>query len=234
MTLDEEKRRALREFCLVRNNQEGGFGATPYLPPTIEDTYFALNILAFLGEDLPAPEKTLTFLKNKAQASLSPRLSFYLKVSFLVLGEEAPPLKTTSPRTPTLEDIFYLKKLGKLKGQKLPGLSPRPTLKELYFLSGTSCERAKPFVPYVLSSQNPDGGFGFFPGTTSFIENTYFALNFLKTFGLLPNDLEGLKNFVYLCWRKEAFARAPGGIPFLESSFYALKILAFLKKASSL
>ena len=139
----------------------------------------------------------------------------------------------TSPHSPTLEDLFYLKKLGKLEDQELPGLPPQLTLKELYFLSGLSKEKAEPFIPYVLSSQNPDGGFGFFPGTTSFIENAYFALNFLKTFGLPPKDPEGLKIFVYRCWRKEAFARSPGGIPFLESSFYALKTLEFLKEATS-
>ena len=36
------------DFVLLREKREGGFGATPKLPATIEDTFHSLKIIEFL------------------------------------------------------------------------------------------------------------------------------------------------------------------------------------------
>ena len=51
----EEIKRGVVNFVLEKEKPEGGFGATSLLPPTIEDTYFAVKILFLLGIYVVAP-----------------------------------------------------------------------------------------------------------------------------------------------------------------------------------
>ncbi len=223
--LDKKKQKAIIRFCLARLKKRGGFAATPYLPPTIEDTYFGINVLCVLKAPFPK-EETLSFLRSKGAHPLAPRLAFFLSFSLKLLGEEFKPLIQFSP-PPELEDSFFLRLLGKKVKPQKP-LSPEPTLKELFFYAHLKPRAAKRYLPYVLASQNPDGGFGFYPHTTSFLENAFFAVKYLALFGHPPRDPEGLKEYVMACFRQEAFARSPKGVPFLDATFYALEILHFI------
>ena len=220
--LDLERRQAIIDFCLARLKEEGGFAATPYLPPTIEDTRFAVKILNLLTVSFPK-EKTISFLKTKAQKPLSPRLAFFVKETLGLLGENFKPL-VSPPKDLVLEEEFYLRLLG--HPAQIPPLGPQPTVKDLYFYAELKPSVAKTYLPYVLASQNPDGGFGFYPGTTSFLENTYYAFFFLRRFGYEPREKEALHSYVLACWRREAFARSPKGVPFLDATYYALEILS--------
>ncbi len=214
----------LFDFCLLRQKDEGGFGATPYLPPTVEDTYFAVEILSLLKAPFPKKETSL-FLRKKGRSPLSPRLAYFIKRALFLLGEKdfKPALRFSSQKD--LEESYYLKLLG----QKVPPVNVLPetlTVKELYFLAFIEPTEARKFVSLVLDSQNPDGGFGFYPGSTSYLENSYYAFFFLKRLRLSPRNPKKLRNFIFSCFRKGGFARSPQGIPFLESTYQALQILS--------
>lgn len=56
-------------------------------------------------------------------------------------------------------------------------------------------ERHK-LIEYFRECQNHDGGFGFSPGTTSYMYNTYFCLNALKFLGSEPKNSENALNFI--------------------------------------
>jgi len=82
------------------------------------------------------------------------------------------------------------------------------------------------FLNKISEAQNPDGGFGFFKGTTSYMENTYYACYILYHFNLKPKMLKKLKDFILSCWNVDGgFGRNSQGISFLESTYYALWIL---------
>ncbi len=223
--LDPERCRSIARFCLARLKEGGGFAATPHLPPTIEDTRFAVKILDLLKAPFPQ-EETIAFLKAKAQRPLPPRLAFFVKETLELLGVRFRP-SVEITHTTVLEEQFYLLRLG-LRVREVPPLPASPTVKDLYLYAALRPKEAKNYVPYVLASQNPDGGFGFYPGTTSFLENTYYAFSFLRRFGYEPRDVEGLRAYVLACWRREAFARSPKGVPFLDATCYALEILVAL------
>ena len=54
-------------------------------------------------------------------------------------------------------------------------------------------------VDWLQRSQNGDGGFGFFPGTTSFIENCHAGLAALTLLAAVPVDLVNARAFVIAC-----------------------------------
>jgi hypothetical protein len=84
------------------------------------------------------------------------------------------------------------------------------------------------WLTYILEAQNPDGGFGFFKGTTSYMENSFFAYFVLKGFNLKPKSFQKLIEFVTLCKNKDGgFGRNPQGISFLSTTYYACWILKY-------
>ncbi|AEH45863.1 hypothetical protein Thein_2012 [Thermodesulfatator indicus DSM 15286] len=168
--------------------------------------------------------KTIIFLEKYIEIPLSPRLSFFLKRCLTWLGKNYDPKNIIVSQNPDLEEIYYLKFLGKRDIEIQLALSS-PTVKELYFLAELAPEKARDFIDYVKKAQNPDGGFGFFPGTTSFLENTYYAFFFLKKFDENPIYLKELKHFLFSCFRQGGFARAPQGVPFLESTYFGTSLL---------
>ena len=100
------------------------------------------------------------------------------------------------------------------------------TLEDFYYLGKIFPEVYKFSEEMVLKSQNPDGGFGFYPGTTSFMENTYYAVKILSVLGKLSAFPERLKYFIKLCHNSDGgFSRKPGGVSFPESTYQAIYIL---------
>jgi hypothetical protein len=78
-------------------------------------------------------------------------------------------------------------------------------------------------IQWVQSCQNGDGGFGFYPGTTSFMENTYCALEILSRLGSLPLRGEDCRQYLLNCQTKSGgIGRAPMSFPFIESTFHAV------------
>lgn len=241
-------------FVIQRKRQEGGFAATPLLPPTIEDTYHALKIIKDLREfalDIDYYPQEDEFLKawlykNKTITILREAKIFYqfLRVC-LICDIEIESLKQYTnllfSGIITLERIFYLVKISELIKLSLPEIKnlPIPTIvKDLWmtvYLSDKGIIREKidkkKLIKYLRECQNLDGGFGFLPGTTSYIDNTYFCLKALNFLNSEPKDTEGVLNFILFCQTKSGgFARTPKAASFLESTFYAVESLKILKR----
>ncbi|MBA2849605.1 hypothetical protein HNQ76_002007 [Thermosulfuriphilus ammonigenes] len=240
-SLSPELLEPLKDFTMAREKKTGGFGATPRLPATVEDTYYALRISHLLGFEVDQ-ETHLRYLWDQPYGHIGlASVLFKAAWSLKTLGGTIPEtlwqgLPSASPEMP-LSELSYLARLTRLleisrgptSGLKRLALDKEVrTIRDLYFLLQVigPGEKLRPLLDWVLAAQNPDGGFGFFPGTTSYLENAYFACFILKAFGLSPRQPDALGAFALSCRRKDGgFARAPGGVSFLETSWYALCIL---------
>ncbi len=68
------------------------------------------------------------------------------------------------------------------------------------------------------------------PGTTSFMENTYFGINILYYFNRLEKEVsKKALSFVLSCLNGDfGFGRNSQGISFLNTTFYGLYVLRIL------
>ncbi len=242
----EELKKEVEAFVRKREKPAGGFAATPRLPPTVEDTYFAIRTLEILAALTPETEaRTLVFLKNISEVPNQP-LVFYrwlwLLTHLKALPADLEPFfalyqkilsRTVSLTKP--EGLFALFFSGKILGKPPNSLKELArkrgfrTLADLYHLSRIIPELSTRHLSFVKASLNPDGGYGFFPHTTSFLENVYYAVRLYELSGTEPPEKEKTLFFVKRCFRKGGFARAPGGIPFLESTYYGVFLIKRLE-----
>ena len=77
--------------------------------------------------------------------------------------------------------------------------------------------------------QGPDGGFGFLPGTTSFMENCHFCLQALALLEARPRDPQGALAFITGCQTiNGGFGRRAKAAPFLDTTYHAVSSLMLL------
>lgn len=247
------------EFIEVRYKNSGGFGATRRLPATIEDTCNALQSLAAL-RDLTGQDrlmkychdrKTALFLQSRLPGrGLGPRTIFQLYAAAVLMGlafdrqEAAYTIKNSMNMSDTI-GTYYACRLAEMLDLPGPsGLAPLAwparrtchnmlmTLENRLF-NGEPLEkfRQTELVGWFKACQSPDGGFGFLPGTTSFIENTYFCLRALYLLEAGPQDAEAARQSV-TCTQTGSggFGRRGRAAPFLDSTRYALQDLVLLDK----
>jgi hypothetical protein len=261
MTLNfwEQIKKGAASFAKKREKEGGGFGATPLLPPTVEDTYFGLAILDLcqaLNEI--SKSKHLSYLSTISWQELLPEtLLYYLKAlclldgalpnskelekyldEFLAKGSSVKRLAILFSIAQILDlreqsERFSLKKVKERIAQEILRALPkeeRLTLELLYYLLSPLPEFVEKNLNFVLSSQNPDGGFGFMPGTTSFMENTYFGINILYYFNRLEKEVsKKALSFVLSCLNGDfGFGRNSQGISFLNTTYYGLSVLRIL------
>lgn len=139
-----------------------------------------------------------------------------------------------------VERVYYLIKIIKFLNLDIGPLQINldfNTVRDLYILLwiyknnfipslGVDIDR---ILTWLNRCYNPDGGFGFLPGTTSYIENTYFALRCYNLLEINPPKLLSIKEFVFSCYEgKGGFSRKPGGTVFLESSYYGVRCIKLL------
>ncbi len=236
-------------FILARYKENGGFAMTPLLPATVEDTYYAVKILNFLDE--PLPSKTPAYISSLHwDEYFLPKNLYQLAVLYQEIGKALPKerlsvlIDTFLQREELslehltflirLSGLFSFKKLKSRLCQKI-SLTQWQVLKQLFYLMHCAKE-CKLLLPKGLASwikrcQNGDGGFGFMPNTTSFLENTYYALAILNWLNEQPLRPKACLDFIRYCYlpHKGAFARSPGGVAFLESTYHALACLRLIK-----
>ena len=88
--------------------------------------------------------------------------------------------------------------------------------------------RSAKVLSWIKQCQNSDGGFGFLPNTTSYIENCHFALNIIQLLQLpYPSTrINAVKQFALSCRTKSGgFARRPDAAPFMDSTYHATAVL---------
>lgn len=240
-----------KEFILLRFKKElGGFGATPLLPPTLEDTYFGVKALYFLDKDElnNYSSQIYQFLSNYLKKSPLDLISLYRVLAILRLIGKGDLPKDLNLSGLSLEKFIVEKSALRLyslwsiathlrERKILKNIKefiknyPIKTLEDLYYIGKIDKKLWITKKDMVIKSQNGDGGFGFYPGTTSFLENTYFALKILnsaaqKEEGLIQHGLE----FVKACQNSDGgFSRKPGGISYLETTSLSIELIYTLK-----
>jgi hypothetical protein len=237
------------QYLKDREKDEGGFSFVPELYPNIEDTYSATRTLQLLKADIDRI-KTANYLKsiNWSDANF-PRIVYMLLYLHLSVGMQLPPplldlLKRDWSRFQILDAQYYSNEIWKLLNQPqkpLPSPSPfqfhrqenlQSLRKKVAVLldNGVGLDRQE-IIRWVQLSQNGDGGFGFYPGTTSYMENTYSALEILSMLHASPWQINLCQEYILNCQTKSGgFGRAPMSFPFVESTFQAIAGLLFLEE----
>ena len=235
------------QYLKDREKEGGGFSFAPELYPDLEDTYFAVRILQFLDVDVDR-NNTAKYLKNINWKEVGfPRAVYMLLYVHLSLGIELPrqlidlSVKDWSGFT-ILDAQYFSDEIRRLLHQPpspLPFVSPfrfqgHENLQTLRKKVSILLDRDIDFdreqiVRWVQLSQNGDGGFGFYPETTSYMENTYCALEILSMLGSSPVQIELCRKYILSCQTKNGgFCRAPASFPFIESTYHAVTGLLLL------
>jgi len=237
------------QYLREREKKEGGFSFAPELYPDIEDTYYAVRILEFLDVDVDR-NNTGHYLKNIDWKEVGfPRAVYMLVYLHLSLGIELPhQLIDLSSKDWSgfgiLDAQYFSDEIQKLLQQQL---KPLPSLSPFQFQSSENLQTLRKkiaillyrdinfnkqqIIRWVQLCQNGDGGFGFYPETTSYMENTYCALEILSKLGSWPVQIERCRKYILSCQTKNGgFGRAPASFPFIESTFHAVVGILLLKK----
>jgi hypothetical protein len=236
------------QYLKDREYEEGGFSFVRDLYPNGEDTYYAIRTLEFLMVD-PDRNKMANYLRSIQWKEIYfPRIVYMLLYLHLALHIELPPplvelAKKDWSRFHVLDAQYYSDKIQKLLNEPLgpiPSQSPfqfhgKDSLQSLrkrvsiLLNHGIDLEKRE-IVRWVQLCQNGDGGFGFYPGTTSFMENTYCALDILSKLNSSPQEIDVCREYILNCQTKSGgFGRAPMSFPFIESTFQAVAGLLTLE-----
>ncbi len=246
-------------FTLERKKIDGGFGATPKLPATLEDTFHALRILdaveryCGLSKDVKFDENLhsdflLRFIEKRP--NLGMKSAFQLiwcmkRCSLSAKAQKFAKKHYLSLRPQSTEGLYYALNISKLLDLKLPFRYSREELAKIVTFKGILFRRwMATFVDYTLKSglinqkaaakwirrcQNYDGGFGFLPGSTSYLENTHFGLHALVFMKEPPIDMENAARFVLGCQtRSGGFSRKADAAPFLDTTWHGVATLILL------
>jgi hypothetical protein len=236
-------------YLKAREKEEGGFSFVPDLYPDIEDTYYALRTFQLLKVDVDR-NKTAKYLENINWKEVSlPRSVYMLTYLHLTTDMEMPPPLTDLLRKDwsgfrAIDAQYYSDEIKKLLKQHL---NPLPFLSHFQFHARDNLQALRKkvsalvdhgidfdkqeIIRWVQLCQNGDGGFGFYPGTTSFTENTYCALEILSKLNSSPRETDLCREYILNCQTKSGgFGRAPISFPFIESTFHAVTGWFFLDK----
>lgn len=247
----------LMEFVQKRRQATGGYGATPQLPATIEDTFHAVAIGLVLGEDPPTPRSEPAFTAYLAQRLAAPWLGIDTTFRLLTLcrfcGLAMDAKRVRAHLTAclagdaSLAATYYVSKiardilgtepdefLGPTRPMALPArcaVDDMARYLAVRIMRAQRIEAAEELSGWLQRSQNGDGGFGFFPGTTSFIENCHAGLAALSMLGVRPIDPANARAFVISSQTADGgFARSPGAAPFLDASWHGVASLRLLEE----
>ncbi|HEB69582.1 MAG TPA: hypothetical protein ENI88_08175 [Desulfobulbus sp.] len=239
-------------FLFQRYTEEGGFATAPSLPATIEDTFYVTDILSILeqldkGLDLRSridAERLAGFIRRKydeEKSRLPLRLIYYIyRIGKNIADGPVFSTEKFACTKLTYENYFYLQELERVTAEAKENLPPlnlaRCTCKDVFFSlllvpQPDALPPVETIATWLRACQNGDGGFGFFPGTTSFLENSYYCLLALSLIEASPADPARAEQFVVSCQTGAGgFARSIVGAPFPESSWHAVNIAQRLEQ----
>ncbi len=243
------------QYLKAREKEEGGFSLTPDLYPDIEDTYCAIRTLELLHHEVDRG-KTANYLKNIDWMQVGfPRTIYMLAYLHFCLNIEFPPpltglLKRDWLKFRTLDVQFFFDEIQKLLNKPMKPFTSLHTFlfchhenlqtlrKKVSVLLNHGVDfKREEIIQWVRLCQNGDGGFGFYPGTTSFMENTYCALDILSKLNGSPIKINACREYILNCQTKSGgFGRAPMSFPFIESTFHAVAgwfLLDLMKKVEN-
>lgn len=257
-------------FVMARCKEGGGFGATPRLPATIQDTYHALNILELSRRFVPTAGGEGNLLtEDKVGAYLTASLrrlsSMGISTTYQLLWacrtagvafDHAAAETAVNARMQafaSLEEWYYGARilteiLGREPANSAGGQIINTVLNRswrcvdeawMFLYLARVFARAVPrpepeLIAWLQACQNGDGGFGFFPGTTSFIENCHACLRALAFLGSKPVDLDRAVFFISGCQTASGgFSRGGRAAPFLDATWHALASLSIVSSVTT-
>jgi len=247
---------ALMEFVRKRRKITGGYGATPRLPATIQDTFQAVAICLVLGEETPTPQAEPALAEYLARMLAVPwlgiettfRLLLTCRVCGLAMDDERVRVHLAARLSGdvSLAATYYVSRifreilgedqdfLGSGRSLLLPAPCAVEDVARYLFVKGMAGQPvagAEELAGWLQRAQNGDGGFGFFPGTTSFIENCHAALAALSLLGAKPSEPTKARAFLLSCQTgRGGFARSPRAAPFLDASWHGVASLRLLEE----
>ena len=247
-----KNKKQIADFVLSKEQKVGGFGFAKISPPTGEDTYFAVKIL----NELQVPyknSKTVSYVKNvEIQKNIHAKQLNHLVYLYKIfdLNEELKRVTESivefSENIDSLSELYYLLRLKENldiridSNEKIGNILSSTIRKPPECMS--DCEmriflmnnlklhfNRQRYIGWIQKAQNGDGGFGFFPGSTSFLENVYYALKSLKQLHSKPLELDKCEYFVRGCTTNNGgFGRQISAVPKLEYTYYGIRCLKIL------
>lgn len=239
--------RGVAAYLLARQKAGGGFGMTPRLPATVEDTYYSFRALELLGAT-GRVRHLRRFLALLPPSATSPAKVLFQQAWLQRrcrggLGGLVEALRIRLARHPDLSEVYYALRaarelpqagLAAAVGQAAPGQVGRwRTVTDLWRVLVLRDFLGLPPPPgaanWLLACQNRDGGFGFLPGTTSFLENTFHGLRSARYLGEGLRWPEACAHFVLRCASGAGgFGRTSSAVPSPETTYMALASLWLL------
>ena len=256
--LQEKDIEKLSEFIFQRRKEDGAFAACPSLPSTVADTFYALKMLKKLdvhcehsrlfslvdGEEICAFVRAHVAIRH----SLPLRVRFFLHEIFRMVTKDLVAEEGAPSYVDPCDDLDVGKRLnyenyyyvGRLAGhlqkrfQVVDFHLSDCTGKDVYFYVLSFAEDAeRRFVEigdWLQRCQNCDGGFGFFPGTTSYIEYSDYSLSALSILHRPPLHQRQASRYILACRTAAGgFSRSTKAAPFLDASYHALNALLCLQ-----
>ena len=234
------------QYLKDHESEEGGFTFVRELYPNIEDTYYAIRILKLLKVDVDR-NNMANYLKSinwKGVGFL--RMVYLFLYLHLSLNIELPPqlidlLGKDWSGFGTLDAQYYSDGIQKLLNQPLKPLRTLPSFQSSENLQGLHKKVSvlldhginfdkQGIIGWVQACQNGDGGFGFYPVTTSYMENIYCALEILSKLHASPMRIDTCREYILGCQTKSGgFGRAPISFPFIENTYHAVAGLLLLE-----
>jgi hypothetical protein len=249
--MKEETVKGIINFVEARRKETGGYAATPCLPATVEDTYNALRIIETLG-DTPGhfyrqDTALKEYLSRMAETDwVTARTTFHVLYACRLAGVRVDESRTMTlverrMRAPfDLSERYYCARIMKevlgaadnavmkITGDYVP--ADWRTAAELWMILYLADRKRiyripqrRDLITWLQACQNDDGGFGFLPGTTSFIENCHTCLRVLALLGAKPLDIDDARAFILACRTGSGgFARVQGATAFLDATWHAV------------
>ncbi len=140
---------------------------------------------------------------------------------------------------PALDECFYTLRIASLfeHGLSIPldifphlsdySVKSVSELRMLLSLLERMCSSAERRIlwqhwrPWLQMCRNGDGGYGFFPGTTSYIENVFYTVMAYRLMQARPEKPYETTGFIRACRSaKGGFGRRCQGVPFPDSTWY--------------
>jgi len=231
-------------FIFSREQLEGGFSFAGQMPPTLEDTYYAVRALKLIeleiNRKISFKKETINYIQRIDEDDMVDyRLQYQ---SFWLCDQLKLKLRVRSrdrfiTAAKTLEQMYYYVLLnGKIDNNIL-----NKSLDELEYVSDIAFMvlmkkklkikfNHREYIEKIQSIQNPDGGFGFNEGSTSFLENTYLAVKALSALNQKPLLL---KECISLIEGGRAnnggYGRSTKTVPTLQATYMAIKCFKLLK-----
>jgi hypothetical protein len=257
--LSEEEKRQTIAFIFQYEQPEGGFSFSKTTPPTREDTYYAMRVLDKLDIKYSNLD-TNRYLKSILM-DLHHSCKHYYQLMFLLQSSSLEGHPTTIKnlrdlhgylKQENINEIYYYMLISEILDTKSDFIISRTKLSQdivklnyipevtrlIFVTKKLNLEfEEKKYINWIQKSQSSDGGFGFLPYTTSFLENTCYALRGLHSLNTTPFNLEMCERFVKGCRvGNGGYARKANALGTLQSTYHAiccLELLYLMKKSDS-